>query len=146
MQRIFGRIGTALLTVVLVLPLMAPSHPAKQDRKHRGGVDIVCMQKAVGTRDDALIAAWGTFGAAVTNAFIARKTALVDVWGIADKKQRNEAQKKAWALFKDARKAAKKAWHDAQKASWETFRASARVCKADQRELEGAGEIQVEVE
>lgn len=146
MQRIFGRIGTALLTVFLVLPLMAPSHPAQKDRGRKGGVDLVCMQKAIDTREDALIAAWGGFGTAVTGAFTTRKTALHDAWGIADKKLRNEAQKKAWAMFKDAHKTVKKAWRDSQKATWDTFRISAKACKAEQRELEGAEEIRVEVE
>lgn len=72
-------------------------------------VDASCMQTAVTTRENALIAA-----------ITARRDALVAAWGLTDvSASRNEAIKAAWSAYRTARKNA-----------WKTFKSTVRgLCK-----------------
>ncbi len=109
----------------------------KENSKDQTPVDLVCMQTAVGTRDDAIIAALEIFHANVKTGLTARRDALKAAWAITDKDARKEAIKKAWAEFKGTWKNERKTLNDSKVASWKTFQESRKTCHA-----EGEGEEQ----
>lgn len=108
-------------------PTSGTSTPEKT-KKPKHTVDLVCMQTAVAKRDDAVMAAWDAYGAAVKAALVKRKTALVDAWKLEDRKVRRETLKSAWKTWRAERDAARKAWAAARKSAWKQYHADRKAC------------------
>ena len=92
------------------------------------GIDLTCIQTAVGKRDDAIIAAHGVFAAAIKQALTTRRDALKAAWGLTDRAARRKAIQEAWRAYESAAKAARKTLHDAVKATWKQSEIDRRAC------------------
>lgn len=103
----------------------------------RRGVDLPCMQAAVEKRDNAVIAAFDTYTAALKTALQTRRDALKAAWGITDRAARREGLKVAWLAFRDARRSAVQVFKRAKQQAWEQFRMDHKTCKG---EGEGKGD------
>lgn len=102
----------------------------KENKKDQTPVDLVCMQNAVVTREDAIIAAFDTYHANVKTALTTRRDALKAAWAISDRDDRKEAIRKAWSDFKGTWKKERKALNEAKKATWKKFNETSKTCNA----------------
>jgi hypothetical protein len=92
------------------------------------GYPAVCLQNAIGVREDGIMGAYNTRATAINAAMQTRKTALVTAWGIADVKERNKVRKAAWDTYNKARKTARTTYNATNKNVWKTFHAAAKAC------------------
>lgn len=91
-------------------------------------LDLVCAQKAVAAREDALIAAQKASTDKLMAAYQARKTALAAAYAKTDAKERQNAVRMAWKTFGESARGARKTWLTARNDAWKTFRTSAKTC------------------
>ncbi len=95
-------------------------------------VDASCVQTAVDTREDALMAAWDTFGEAIGTALGARKSALHDAWGLSDRVARNKAIVAAWKEWRTDSKDAYKEVRGDRKSAWDAYKKTMKSeCRTD---------------
>lgn len=121
---------------MLVAPVAFAERGSGETMKVKSGssktnVDITCVGKAVSTREDAIISAWGKFDDAVTAVLTARKTALTNAWSLTDASARKSAVRSAWSTAKKDRKAATDTYKKERKAAWDDFKKAAKACGGD---------------
>lgn len=92
------------------------------------GIDIVCVQSAVGKRDTAITASLDVFYNAMKTAFQTRQSALNSAWSITDRNQRRSALKTAWKNFTNAQKTASKTYKNAKGSAWDQFYKDRKAC------------------
>ena len=122
---------TTAIAFVLMLLIATPVFAAgNSSGKKKRNVDMTCMQTAVMVREDAVIAAWGTFSTSITTALTARKTALNTAWASTTSTSTEGTLKtqrlSAWAKWKKASHDAHVALKKARKAAWNTFRSTTK--------------------
>ena len=98
---------------------------SNQDKKN---LDVACVQKAIGIREDALMATFDTFASSTKTALTARKDALVTAWGKTDAKERRTARKAAYDAHKVTMKSVHETLKTSKKAAWSTFNTSVKSC------------------
>ncbi len=126
----------------------ASSHTnATSTQMRKAKVDAVCMQTAVGVREDAIQSAWTTFSSSTLAALSVRKSALNAAWGLTDLKAQKTSIIKAWKDWKKSSKDAHMTLKKDRKAAWETFKKTAKnTCKIttpgdESLSTDGAGSI-----
>lgn len=100
-------------------------------------IDVACVQKAIGVREDALIQAFDAFAVSSKAALSARKDALVLAWAKTDPQERRLARKAAYDAHKEVMRKAHDAIRSARKAAWATFNTEVKKCPG----ANGYGEI-----
>ena len=103
--------------------------------QERGGIKgalsaatLSCMQTAVDSRDNAIIAAWDAQYPAIKTALQTRQAALKAAWMQTDQKTRREATRTAWNAYKESAKSARATMKTAHKSAWTKFEADRKVC------------------
>lgn len=129
------------VATLVTLAILVPSVVLAAEMKmKKASVDTACMQTAVETRDNALLASLDTLMGAMKSSFETRRDALKAAWGLADAVQREPAIKAAWQAFKASKQAAVKTGHEAKKAAWTAFKGAVKgTCKA-KGNVDGSGE------
>ena len=89
---------------------------------------LTCVQTAIDTRDNAIIAAWDVQYPAVKTALQTRQAALKAAWAQTDQKTRREATRTAWSTYKESAKSARATMKAAHKAAWTAFEATRKAC------------------
>jgi len=122
---------TTAIALLLMLLIATPAFAAeKKGSKKMKNVNLSCMQTAVMVREDAVIAAWGTFSTSITTALNARKAALNTAWASSTATTTDSTHKTqriaAWAKWKKASHDAHVAMKKARKAAWDTFRTTSK--------------------
>ncbi|MDE1988447.1 MAG: hypothetical protein KGJ58_03885 [Patescibacteria group bacterium] len=103
------------------------------------GIDLICVQTAVDTRENDLIAAKTTQGNTTVTAYEVRKSALHDAWGIADKIAKKKAIKAAWKTFNDSMKKINRDWRIARNSAWLKSEKASKACGGKISASEDAG-------
>ncbi|MEK7137601.1 MAG: hypothetical protein AAB853_04945 [Patescibacteria group bacterium] len=111
------------------------SASSNSEKKNKKTIDLACVQGIIGKRDDAVLSAFATFSASMTQAFTTRRDALVSAWGMEDRKERKKALEAAWKAFKSSRKTAEKTFKEGKKAAWKTFNADRKTCRGSPDEM-----------
>lgn len=132
-----------LLYAVVAGSLLAGAIPALAQTPPAGGpppppsdrpganavVDVTCIQNAIDKRDNAIIAAFDTYHAAVKSALEKRRDALKAAWAKTERAERRDAIKAAWQEYRKALRAAKKALKEARQAAWRQYAVDRKACK-----------------
>ena len=84
---------------------------------------VSCIQNAIDSRDNAVIAGIDAQSASVKSAIQTRTASLKAAWAQADKKARRDALKAAWDANRKAIKASRESFKTARKAAWDKFNA-----------------------
>ncbi len=105
-------------------PTSTPSYPA------------VCLQDAIGIREDGIMSAYNIRTTAVNLAMEIRKNSLVAAWGVSDVKERNKARKTAWDVYNKAIKLARTNYNTANKNTWKAFHVAAKACGVNSKGIE----------
>lgn len=108
--------------------------PVREEKMRHGSstkaVDRTCMQEAVNTREEAIMAAFKTFNDSTMRAMEKRQTAFASVWtnsNISNQGKYNSA----WTTWKKDTDAARKQLNKDRVSAWKTFRTTAtQSCKA----------------
>ncbi len=133
-KHIFASTMISLLFAAMVLPVFADttggSASSTSPVVHKT-VDLACMQTAVGTRDNAIIAALDTYASGVKTSLQTRRDALNAAWGITNVKQRRLALRAAWTAFQGTWKSASKGLRVAKNAAWTQFNKDRRACNGN---------------
>ncbi len=131
-----------VLSFAFLLPVASFAMQGSQNENERMGkiedrsnkfqasttIDVACVQKAIGIREDALVAAFDIFASSSKTALIARKDALVLAWAKTDAKERRTLRKAAYDAHKEAMRKAHEAIKSARKAAWTTFNTEVKKC------------------
>lgn len=96
---------------------------------------ITCMQNALEKRENALISAHDTYGAAVKTALTNRLTGLKSSWTMSEKKDRITKREATYKSFRTEMQAANSTLRNVKNTAWKTFQADAKVCG-----IKGTGE------
>lgn len=106
-------------------------------------IDLVCMQTAVGKRDNAVISAVGKFSASSTAALTARRDALKTAWTKTDKKERKDALKTAWKTYLLEARRARKDLNRAKYDAWRQYNLDRKACRVSGSSDEGSSKNDV---
>lgn len=121
----YGTTGSTGTTVNPPAPVTTTAVPVPPKKKM---LDAVCMQNAVGKRDDAIMAAVDVYHDAVKAALTTRKAALIAAWGQTTSKDRRAALKAAWIAYASAIKQAVKDMRAAKQSAWNQFYSDRKLC------------------
>lgn len=121
-------LGIFLLAAVLMPAVSFATDKVTFSNQDKKNLDVACVQKAIGIREDSLIATFDTFSATAKTALTARKDALVTAWGKTDAKERRTARKAAYDAHKATMKTAHETLKTSKKAAWNTFNTSIQSC------------------
>jgi hypothetical protein len=91
---------------------------------------VACIKAAVVKREDALIAGFDIYAAALKAARQVRKDSLSAAWDKTVPLERRAAVKAADKAFAESTKAARKTWNDARRSAWRTFDTDRKACNA----------------
>ncbi len=103
----------------------------RKDNKQIAALDanaIACIKTAVVKREDALIAGFDTYAAALKSARQIRRDALSAAWDKTVAIERRAAVKAADRAFSEATKVARKTWNETRRSIWNTFTADRKAC------------------
>lgn len=140
-KRIAGFALACALALTSVVPAFAqgtttPTPPAT--------VDLICMQKAVETHENASITASTTFSTNLKKLQETKRDALKAAWTLADQQKREEAVRTAMKNFMEGMKLENQAMKKAEKDSNKQFREDSKKCgfskDVDRRDFRDEGE------
>ncbi|MSR73448.1 MAG: hypothetical protein EXS60_00045 [Candidatus Pacebacteria bacterium] len=125
----FNKIG---MGVSMVIVLAGAGIAFAEERGSKGGAldaaALSCMQTAVDTRDNAIIAAWDIQYPAIKTALQTRQATLKAAWAQTDQKTRKGATRTAWDTYKTSAKSARSTMKAAHKATWTAFESARKTC------------------
>lgn len=105
---------------------------AEHKGKKNGGVldatTLSCVQTAIDSRDNAIIAGLDVYYPTAKTALQTRQAGLKAAWAQTDQKTRKEAVKTVWEMYKDSVKSARTVMKGAQKTAWTKFEADRKTC------------------
>lgn len=89
---------------------------------------LTCVQTAIDTRDNAIIAGLDVYYPAAKTALQTRQAALKAAWAQTDQKTRKEATRTAWNAYKESIKSARTTMKSTHKTAWTKFEADRKIC------------------
>ena len=89
---------------------------------------LACVQTAVDSRDNAIIAGLDVYYPAAKTALQTRQAALKAAWAQTDQKMRREATRAAWNVYKESAKSAREKMKTTTKTAWTKFEADRKAC------------------
>lgn len=114
-----------IVTPVLVAALFLAASPA-----YARDINLGCMQTAVNTYENTLIAVTDTYAAAVKAAQVTHRDAVTGAWGIADRDQRKTAIRNADKTQRDSVRSASRTLRDAERSAKSTYKTASRACES----------------
>ncbi len=100
-------------------------------------VDLVCMQKAVETRETAVAAAYDKQTTTIKSGLAARKLDLIEAWKKQTVRERTLAIVAASKKFRSTRFNAHKTYQQEVRLAWTAYKQQAKVCRNIDKEVEG---------
>lgn len=101
-----------------------------------------CVQTAVVKRETATIAAFDLYSTQMRNILGTKKEALNAAWGKTDLAQRRAAINSAVKSFRGSRVEVRKTYKASQKAAWDLFKNEQRNCGATGLQEDNAGQAE----
>lgn len=91
-------------------------------------LDVVCIQDAVETREEAIIASVDTYSTDLKAAFEKRKTDLVTAWAKSDRTERRKAIRAAWTEYRKSVREARKEFKTSRREAWQEYKTDRKAC------------------